>query len=870
VPFGQKEPVEKHISSSNTFFGPESARSSISTSRISRRGKFLFDGEEKLYVRGVTYGAFRPDGVGREYQDLEQIERDFACMAVHGINCVRIPHTMPPRSLLDAAMRHGLRVMVGLSGEQYAGYLIDTDKAPDVEAIVRAKVRSVARHPALLCYAIGNEIPAAMARWIGRRHVERYLMRLYLAIKAEDPESLVTYVNYPSTEYLDLSFLDLVAFNVYLESRPRLEAYLYRLQNIAGNRPLLMSEIGLDALRNGEEYQAESVSWQLEAAFRAGCCGAFVFSWTDEWFRAGSDVDDWEFGLTRRDRSAKPALLAAQKVFSEVPFPRDLKWPRISVVVCSYNGSATIQHCMEAILKLRYQNFEVIVIDDGSTDNTSDIVANYPVRLFKTTNQGLSAARNLGWQAATGEIVAYIDDDAYPDRDWLTYMASVFETTGFVGVGGPNIHPEGDGLVAECVANSPGGPTHVLLSDREAEHIPGCNMAFRRTALEAVGGFNPIFRVAGDDVDICWRLQKQGWKLGFAPAAQVWHHSRNSVLRFWKQQKGYGRAEALLEKTWPEKYNIAGHPTWAGRIYSDSVPRIFGCASRIYFGEWGTAPFQSLYQSSPRTLQAICLTPEWYLVNLLLVVLSCLGMLWRPLLLVAPLLAITVSLPLLSIGATVGRIQFGRRRKRMRVRILTTFLHVIQPLGRLYGRIENGLTLWRERAPSEVVWPVSQRIAVWTPQWQAPATRLESVETLLRANRKLVRRGDSYDAWDLHVCGGLLGGARMRMVCEDGNKGHQYVRYQLSPRYSFVAGALVLVMASAAFAAALDGVWFVGALLAAGAAILAMAMIRQSGGAMAAAIGALRPQMEEAAARCITPARTQTAQPESNTAGAAI
>ena len=74
-------------------------------------GKFLFVGSEKLYVRGVTYGAFRPDEKGNEYHDLGQIERDFARMASVGINTVRIPHTTPPRSLLDAALRHGLRVV---------------------------------------------------------------------------------------------------------------------------------------------------------------------------------------------------------------------------------------------------------------------------------------------------------------------------------------------------------------------------------------------------------------------------------------------------------------------------------------------------------------------------------------------------------------------------------------------------------------------------------------------------------------------------------------------------------------------------------------------------------------------------------------
>ena len=259
-------------------------------------------------------------------------------MAEAGFNAVRIPHTMPPRHLLDIAHRHGLWVMVGLSAEQYAGYLADPDDAPDIDQLIREQVRTCAGHPALLCYALGNEISASMVRWLGRRTVEQYLRRLYRVVKSEDPDGLVTYVNYPSTEYLQLPFLDFVSFNVYLETEERLGAYLARLQNIAGDRPLLMSELGLDSFRHGEFVQARTLSWQIRTTFAAGCSGAFVFSWTDEWYRGGADVDDWEFGLTDRERRPKPALAAVQRAFAEVPFPSDQEWPLVSVVVCIYNG----------------------------------------------------------------------------------------------------------------------------------------------------------------------------------------------------------------------------------------------------------------------------------------------------------------------------------------------------------------------------------------------------------------------------------------------------------------------------------------------------------------------------------------------------
>src|SRR5436190_1387610 len=189
----------------------------------------------------------------------------------------------------------------------YDGYLADGKDVSHVEGLIRAKVAACGAHPAILCYALGNEISASMVRWLGRSKVERYLERLYTVVKSEDPEGLITYVNYPSTEYLDLPFLDLVSFNVYLESEERLEAYLARLQNIAGDRPLLMSELGLDSLRHGEREQAQVLDWQVRTAFAGGCAGVFIFSWTDEWYRH-QGVADWAFGLTRADRSPKLGL----------------------------------------------------------------------------------------------------------------------------------------------------------------------------------------------------------------------------------------------------------------------------------------------------------------------------------------------------------------------------------------------------------------------------------------------------------------------------------------------------------------------------------------------------------------------------------
>lgn len=796
------------------------------------RGKFLFVEDEKFYVRGVTYGAFRPDAAKNEYQDLERIDRDFAQMASNGINTVRIPHTMPPRSLLDIADRHRLKVMVGLSAEQYAGYLIDTHKAPDIEAEIRAKVRTCAGHRALLCYALGNEIPAQLVRWIGPARVERYLRRLYDAVKREDPDGLVTYVNYPTTEYLRLPFLDLVSFNVYLETEERLTAYLARLQSIAEERPLVLSELGLDSLRNGRDAQAKVLDWQVRATFAAGAAGAFIFSWTDEWHRGGEDVHDWEFGITDRERRPKPALQSVRLAYAESPFPGG-DWPRVSVVVCSYNGGRTIRDCMEGLANLRYPNFEVIVVDDGSTDGMADIVREYPVRLVQTENRGLSSARNLGLELATGEIVAYTDDDAYPDPEWLYYLAHTFRTTDYAAVGGPNLPPAGDGPTAEAVANAPGGPTHVLLSDTEAEHIPGCNMAFRVDALRAIGGFDPRFRVAGDDVDVCWRIQQAGWKVGFHPAALVWHHRRKTVRAYWKQQTGYGKAEAMLHVKWPEKYNVAGHAVWAGRVYGRGLQQALGRVQRVYHGVWGLSPFQSLSEEPPGILQSLPLMPEWYLVLACLAGLTALGSSWRPLLWSAVPLAGAVAASLAQAVLGASRAPYRNLPEaalgRFRLRATTALLHLVHPLARLFGRVRHGLTPWRAREVERWSFPRKRQTATLIRgAWESPQDKLAAIEEALRRGGAVVRRGGEYERWDLELQGGLLGGAHLLLSVEDLCPGQQLVRLRSWPsveRWGLVASAALATLSAGA---ALGGSWLAAGALGAGAAALLLRTLREA------------------------------------------
>src|SRR5215203_7272399 len=117
--------------------------------KIQVKGKFLYAGLEKFYVKGVTYGTFAPDEKGMQFPPTAMVEKDFALMAKHGFNSVRT-YTVPPDYLLDIALKYNLRVMVGLPWEQHITFLDSPKQQKDILRRVREGVQSCRRHPAIL------------------------------------------------------------------------------------------------------------------------------------------------------------------------------------------------------------------------------------------------------------------------------------------------------------------------------------------------------------------------------------------------------------------------------------------------------------------------------------------------------------------------------------------------------------------------------------------------------------------------------------------------------------------------------------------------------------------------------------------------
>jgi len=759
------------------------------TERVRLDGKFFRAGSQRFIVRGVSYGTFGLNRSGEPFPDPADVQRDFILIRELGANTVRV-YDPPPPWLLDTAAALGLRLFISIPWASQSCFLDSRTRRREARTAVATSVCSFARHPAVFAIAIANEIPPDIVRWSGPQRVATFLDELVAAAHDADPQCLCTYSNYPPTEFLQPRHLDFVTFNVFLHQRPVLDNYLARLQLIAGDLPLVLGECGADALREGPEQQARIVSDNLAAASEAGLAGAFVFTFTDDWVRGGVRVDDWHMGLTTAAREPRPAYAAAKARFTEPRFLPAPFTPRVSIVVACYNGADTLRACLESILLLDYPDFEILVIDDGSTDGTPDITIAYPqVRTLRhRINLGLSTARNLGIRAATGEIVAFTDADCQVDTDWLRFMVTALIRDSVAGVGGPNLLPPDDSAIAAAVMASPGGPTHVMLDDRTAEHVPGCNMAFWKWALDGVGGFDPVFHRAGDDVDLCWRILRRGWRIGFAPAGFVWHHRRATVGDYLKQQAGYGEAEALLVAKHPEHFNALGNAIWRGRICTRNPATFPWRHPVIHHGIFASGLFQTLYTPAADGILPFFSSIEYHAVVALplLILATGIGPLW-------PLALLAWILPPILCVLTAVRSTVPSDRRCWWSRLLVALLYYLQPLVRGSARFRTHLSV-RDDVP-EVPDSLEARSRVygdgsarereyWSSPWRERQEWIERILNELERHHWRCRPDAGWSRFDLAIFGSRWAWLEFVTVAEANRDRSQTLRARLRPRWT--------------------------------------------------------------------------------------
>ena len=753
------------------------------------RAKFLFEGDKKFFLKGVTYGPFAPDADGNFFGPPEGARRDFELLREMGANLLRV-YYVPPRWFLDLAREFGLRLLISIPWAEHVEFLNHKGMRRQIIDTVRLSVAEHKGHEAIFGYLVGNEIPTSMVRWLGVRRVTEFIEELIAVARKTDPRPLYSYASYPPTEYLLPQNVDFYTFNVYLERQRDFEKYLARLQNLAGEKPLVFGEFGMDTLRNGQDKQEEVLRWHLESVVRGGAAGTIFFSWTDEWYRGGNEILDWHFGLVTRDRERKKAFHTLKEMLGG---PKSVtervlldRYPKVSVIVCSYNGGKTLGACLESLDEVNYPDFEIVLVDDGSKDNTQELVGAYEAKRKKRAaltgerlpdfvnvvqrNMGLSFARNVGAHASKGEIVAYTDSDCMADPDWLYYLVGTLLSGDYVGVGGPNISPPAVDWIQAAVAAAPGGPSHVLLSDVVAEHIPGCNMAFHRAAFESVGGFDVEYRKAGDDVDFCWRLQTNGGVIAFSPSAIVWHYRRFTLQAFRKQQEGYGEAESMLRFKHLIFFGPTGTAKWKGQIYG--APRFTWLLNSpiIYHGVFGEGLFQSIYPTPQSEVAAYVSSIEWVVLTLFMAILG------------VPLEKLRM-VPLFMLGATflvalsyMIHARIEEDFDTVRARLLVGFLAFTQPLARGWARYFTWMKY--KQTPPEVISQkeegISQaskrggisRLNFWNESGQGKERLLSEIFALLEREGWRYSADTGWKTWDLQIYGNRFWTVRLSTVTE--------------------------------------------------------------------------------------------------------
>lgn len=219
--------------------------------------------------------------------------------------------------------------------------------------------------------------------------------------------------------------------------------------------------------------------------------------------------------------------------------PADRLAPRVSVIIPNWNGWELLRPCLESLRQQRYHDFEVIVVDNASSDNSvAEIRAQYPeIRVLALSqNGGYSAGCNAGIYAARGEILVMLNNDTETDPEWLGKLVDALDRHPEAGSAASRmmifrdrttIHSAGDLYQRDGTANSrgvwqPHGPPY----DEERYVFGGCGgaVAYRRAMIEAIGAFEERFFMYCEDVDLNWRAQLAGWRCVYVPDAVVYHH----------------------------------------------------------------------------------------------------------------------------------------------------------------------------------------------------------------------------------------------------------------------------------------------------------------------------------------------------------
>ena len=243
----------------------------------------------------------------------------------------------------------------------------------------------------------------------------------------------------------------------------------------------------------------------------------------------------------------------------EIPPPLERN-PLVSVVIACPGNSWMLQECLAALAKQSYRAFEVIVLPDAPLDDLNPAGFNFPLVVLPTGKVRPAEKRNLGIAKAKGEIVAFIDDDAYPEEHWLAHAVKYFGEPSIGGVGGPGVTPPGDGFLASSGGRVyenyfvSGNYRYRYLGGRvrlDVDDYPSCNLLVRTDILRKIGGYRTDFW-PGEDTLLCEAIVlEQHKRIVYDPWVLVFHHRRPLFLPHLRQLGRYGFHRGYFVKRFP-------------------------------------------------------------------------------------------------------------------------------------------------------------------------------------------------------------------------------------------------------------------------------------------------------------------------------
>jgi len=234
-------------------------------------------------------------------------------------------------------------------------------------------------------------------------------------------------------------------------------------------------------------------------------------------------------------------------------------FPPVSIIIPVRNRPQSIKACLTSLTQLSYpkEKLEIIVVDDASTDNTPEVVSQFPVHLISLkSNKQAPFCRNLAARNSKNDLLAFIDSDCLADPLWLLELIPTFKDPSLGAIGGMvDSFYEDNGLEKyEKVKSSLYKGAWPKRSTKEDPffYVPSCNLLVRRDVFLRLEGFEESL-VVGEDVDFCWRLQKEGFHIEYRPVGKVYHKHRNKLMSFCKRRFDYGTSEPLLQQLHAEK-----------------------------------------------------------------------------------------------------------------------------------------------------------------------------------------------------------------------------------------------------------------------------------------------------------------------------